>query len=237
MTPRKVLCLQPMGRHAELPAAISDAGWEMHAATDASMARQLNDKHNFRVGLVHLDRYDEEVSAYSEASEESDDDLVEESPSRVPPDTDKGSAEEIVEADEPEVPALRVPGRPTSQALQAVLKEIREDLSDEAAGRLEQFLSGNRSFTSPNLEFKARQLEREASLRTTLYSQLANRLAEARLEEKRNTPALIAISPPLEPARPEGAGVLALMILGGFFGAAGAAVLTVWTRRPNSDSL
>lgn len=88
-----------------------------------------------------LDRYDEEVSIYSEASEEGDDELVGEPPSRVPPDTDEGPAEEIVKAEEPEVPALRVPGRPASEALQAVLQEIRQNLTEEAAGRLEDFLT------------------------------------------------------------------------------------------------
>jgi uncharacterized protein involved in exopolysaccharide biosynthesis len=101
-----------------------------------------------------------------------------------------------------------------------------------AEDRLTRFLSHNRAISSPVLEFEIRALEREANVRATLYQQIASRLAEARLEEKRGTPALLAVSPPRLPVRPSGPGALALAILGAFFGAATAAVLIVWTRPP-----
>jgi hypothetical protein len=97
-----------------------------------------------------------------------------------------------------------------------------------AEAQLQQFLSRNRAFNDPVLEFRARQLERDATLRSTLYQQVASRLAEARLEEKRSSPALMAISPPRLPVRPVGPGGLTLVILGAFFGSAGAAVFLVW---------
>ena len=82
------------------------------------------------------------------------------------------------------------------------------------------------------LAFEIRALEREADVRATLYQQIAGRFAEARLEEKRGTPALLAVSPPRLPVRATGPGALALAILGAFFGAATAAVLILWTRQP-----
>jgi hypothetical protein len=87
-----------------------------------------------------LDRYDAEISAYSEASEENDDDLVEESSIIESPESDEGAAEEILEAEELEIPELRVPGRGASQALQSVLEEIHANIPQEAAGRLDSFL-------------------------------------------------------------------------------------------------
>jgi len=87
-----------------------------------------------------LDRYDEEVSTYSEASEENEDDLVEEPRAVTSPEPDEGDTEEISEAEEPEVPELRVPGRRASQALQSVLKEMHANLPQEAADRLDSFL-------------------------------------------------------------------------------------------------
>ncbi len=103
-----------------------------------------------------------------------------------------------------------------------------------AEAQLQQFLSRNRAFSDPVLEFHARQLEREATLRSTLYQQIASRLAEARLEEKRSTPALLAISPPRLPVRPVGPSGRALAILGAFFGIAAAAVFLVWGKGPQS---
>jgi hypothetical protein len=87
-----------------------------------------------------LDLYDEEVSTYSEADEENDDDLTQAptiAGSAAPQDAD------IVEAPETgEVlaPVLGVPGRRPSQALQSVLEEIRPNLPEEAASRLVHFL-------------------------------------------------------------------------------------------------
>lgn len=106
----------------------------------------------------------------------------------------------------------------------------------EAENRLESFLSKNRAFTAPALEFQARQLERDANLRTTLYSQLANRLAEARLEERRNTPALIAVSPPPHPVRPQGPSGRALVVLGGFFGGAITMLGLLWRHQATGRS-
>jgi hypothetical protein len=87
-----------------------------------------------------LDRYDAEVSSYSEEAEENDTDLVEESAMRTTPALDRESATETVEAEARVVPALRVPGRRASKSLQAVLEEIRHNLPEEATERLEQFL-------------------------------------------------------------------------------------------------
>lgn len=99
-----------------------------------------------------------------------------------------------------------------------------------AEDRLKHFLSRNRVISSPVLEFETRALEREANVRATLYQEIAGRFAEARLEEKRGTPALLAVSPPRLPVRATGPGVRALALLGAFFGAATAAVVIVWTR-------
>lgn len=103
-----------------------------------------------------------------------------------------------------------------------------------AENHLQEFLSRNRTISSPNLQFEARALERQATLRSTLYERLAAGLAEARLEEKRSTPAVQAVSPPRRPVRPEGPGGATLLVLGVFFGAAGAAVRTVWARSAQS---
>jgi uncharacterized protein involved in exopolysaccharide biosynthesis len=124
-----------------------------------------------------------------------------------------------------------------------VIREEAERQATEAEAellnaeqRLQTFLSENRIISAPSLEFQARQLEREANLRTMLYSQLAGRMGEARIEEKRSTPAFITISPPLPPIRPQGVGGRALLVLGGFFGFAGTAVYSLWTTRSRQDT-
>jgi uncharacterized protein involved in exopolysaccharide biosynthesis len=99
-----------------------------------------------------------------------------------------------------------------------------------AEARLRDFLSRNRTISSPVLEFETRALEREANVRASLYQQIAGRFAEARLEERRATPALLAVSPPRLPVRPSGPSTQALLVLGAFFGAAIAALLVVWTK-------
>lgn len=87
-----------------------------------------------------LDRYDAEISAYSEAAEENDDDTAEEYTMGVPPTSDPVFTKESMDVEEPALMVLRVPGRRASEALQSVLIEIRAKLSEEAAGRLEHFL-------------------------------------------------------------------------------------------------
>lgn len=133
----------------------------------------------------------------------------------------------------------------TTDLLSAQARLIREEAERQAKQaeidlnaaeqRLEQFLARNRQITGPALQFQAQALEREATLRSNLYSQLAGRLAEARLEERRSTPALMPISPSIRPARPEGPSGRALIVLGVFFGGAAAAVATIWSARSRSQ--
>lgn len=132
----------------------------------------------------------------------------------------------------------------TSEILSSQVRMIRQEAERQAAEaeqdlraaevRLQQFLSRNRRFTDPALEFQARALEREATLRASLYSELAARLAEARLEERRGTPALMAISVPRVPVRPGGPAGRALVIVGAFVATAFAAVALIWSRGPSA---
>lgn len=108
--------------------------------------------------------------------------------------------------------------------------EAVQDLR-KAEDRLQTFLSRNRRLTDPALEFEARALEREANMHATLYTQLASRLAEARLAEQRTASALMAISPPDLPALPEGPSGRVLVMLGGFFATAAAIVVIMWSAR------
>ncbi|MBW3554313.1 MAG: hypothetical protein KY466_12415 [Gemmatimonadetes bacterium] len=82
-----------------------------------------------------------------------------------------------------------------------------------AEARLAEFLAQNRRYeNSPEMVNEAERLRRQVGLRETLYSGLAQSLAEAKLEEVRNTPLYTLLDRPEGSAREVGGLRLALVM-------------------------
>ncbi|HUG40849.1 MAG TPA: hypothetical protein VMM12_10200 [Longimicrobiales bacterium] len=83
----------------------------------------------------------------------------------------------------------------------------------DAEARLAEFLAQNRRYqNSPEMVNEAERLRRQVELREMLYSGLARSLAEARLDEVRNTPVLTLLDRPEGSAREERGLRLALVM-------------------------
>lgn len=96
------------------------------------------------------------------------------------------------------------------------LQQARSELA-AAESALEDFDRVNRVAVSPTLALRRQRLEREVSLRTEVYTTLAQSYEQARIEEVRDTPVLTLIDAPEVAVRPNPRGVV--------FGAAGGLVL------------
>lgn len=102
------------------------------------------------------------------------------------------------------------------------LRHARRELR-AAEDSLENFLQRNVGWQqSPELTFRHDRLQRQVTLRQEVYTSLATRYEEARINEVRNTPVITSVTPPREPVRPDSRrlplkAVLGL-VLGGMLG-------------------
>ena len=113
--------------------------------------------------------------------------------------------------------------RQTQAAAERQFLERRLDIANaellSAEGKLQQFLSANRQFASPQLQFQRERLEREVMLRQQVVGALTESYEEAALREVRDTPLLTPIEAPTVPALPEPRGRVRRVILGAIGGA------------------
>jgi uncharacterized protein involved in exopolysaccharide biosynthesis len=106
----------------------------------------------------------------------------------------------------------------TEQRLQEVQADLRQ-----AEDRLQTFLQRNRDYrNSPELTFERDRLDREVTLKQTLFSQLTQAFEQSRIEEVRDTPVITIVEHPYLPVRPDTRYVLlkglVALILGGLIG-------------------
>lgn len=105
-----------------------------------------------------------------------------------------------------------------SKRLEKAQQELRA-----AEDRLETFLQRNVGWQqSPSLRFEHDRLQRRVNLKQQVYTSLASRYEEARIDEVRNTPVVTMVTAPQVPARPDRKrlplkGALGL-VLGGIMG-------------------
>ena len=98
--------------------------------------------------------------------------------------------------------------------LEGRVDEARSDLAS-AEDSLESFLEGNRSFqNSPTLRFRYQDLQRQVDMEQQVYTSLMQNLQQARIEEVRSTPVITVVEPPRTPAKPEGANLILVALLG-----------------------
>lgn len=91
----------------------------------------------------------------------------------------------------------------------------------QAEDRLEIFLNGNRDFSnSPQLSFEQDRLARDVTMRQHLYTTLAEALAQAEIEEVRDTPVITVVEPPELPVYPDPRGIVLRSFLALFLGGA-----------------
>lgn len=120
--------------------------------------------------------------------------------------------------------------RQTQAASERDFLERRLDVANAelltAEGRLQRFLTSNRQFASPQLQFQRERLEREVLLRQQVVGALTQSYEEAALREVRDTPLLTPIEAPTVPALPEPRGRVRRVILGAFAGGLIAVLLS-----------
>lgn len=96
--------------------------------------------------------------------------------------------------------------------------EVKRDLTD-AENRLRDFLKANRDIgQSPQLRFEQGRLEREVSVRQTIYTQLAQSLETARIEEVRDVPVLSGLDRAELPLGPDSRRLPVVSALGAMMG-------------------
>jgi len=94
-----------------------------------------------------------------------------------------------------------------------------------AEDRLEQFLHGNKQYTSsPELSLQRNRLQSEVDQRRQVFNSLTQSYQEVRLREVRDTPVITVVETPFAPGTPEPRGrskvILLGIMLGGFIGVA-----------------
>ncbi|OGU02725.1 MAG: hypothetical protein A2W29_05175 [Gemmatimonadetes bacterium RBG_16_66_8] len=83
------------------------------------------------------------------------------------------------------------------------LGDAKQELR-EAEDSVARFLEQNRDFrNSPPLLFQYERLQREMTLRQTLYATLSQNFEQSRIEEVRDTPVLTVVESPQLPVRPD----------------------------------
>lgn len=99
------------------------------------------------------------------------------------------------------------------------LAEAGADLH-AAEDRLQSFLQSNRNYSNASeLRVQGDRLERDVTLRQTLYTTLAQSLEQAKIDEVRDTPVLTIIERPELPLRPDSRGIARRAIVALFAGA------------------
>ncbi len=111
--------------------------------------------------------------------------------------------------------------------------EAQTDL-EQAEDALRDFLTRNRQYEAPPLQFERNRLERQVQMRQEVYSTLRREFEVARLEEVNDTPVLTVIDPAIPPATRSSPArvrmVLVAALLGIGFGL-GLAFLTEYLRQ------
>lgn len=120
------------------------------------------------------------------------------------------------------------------------LREVEADLR-QAEDRLQSFLQRNRDYrNSPELTFERDRLDREVTLKQTLFSQLTQAFEQSRIEEVRDTPVITIVEHPYLPVRPDTRYVLlkglAALILGGLIGVGLALGRELFGRAQRADA-
>lgn len=132
-----------------------------------------------------------------------------------------------------EVNRFNVERRQSRATAERKFSQERRELAarelEQAEGRLQRFLEGNRNFTSaPALVAINDRLRREVSLRQQVYTTLTQAYEQARLDEVRNTPVITLVERPEAPVRPDSRRLvswLAVSLLLGLLAALAAALL------------
>lgn len=113
----------------------------------------------------------------------------------------------------------------TEGRLEAIGGELRS-----AEQRLRAFRESNRStLLSPELALREGQLEREVRRYEEVYSALARSLEQTKIDELRDTPAVMVVDPPAFPDRPDPRGLLLKSVFAGLLGGIAAAVGVAWS--------
>lgn len=94
---------------------------------------------------------------------------------------------------------------------------VNSDLRS-AEDRLEEFLQGNKSLNSPQLQLQRDRLQRAIDLEQQLLTSLTQSVEEARIREVRDTPVITVIDTPSLPTAAERRGRVRLGLLGILFG-------------------
>lgn len=129
------------------------------------------------------------------------------------------------------------------QRLQEAETELRR-----AEDRLQAFLAANRDYrNSPVLVFEQDRLARSVAMRQSVFTQLAQSVEQAKIEQVRDTPVISVIDEPSLPARPDRRGLvlrtlLALLLGAGLgvlaaIGAASRSAATASGEREEFDAL
>ncbi len=83
------------------------------------------------------------------------------------------------------------------------LEEVRTELRS-AEDRVQRFMQGDRDYrNSPGLNFEYQRLDREVSMRQTVFTSLAQAYEQARIDEVRDSPLITVIEQPVVPVLPD----------------------------------
>lgn len=88
-----------------------------------------------------------------------------------------------------------------------------------AESNLKDFLTRNRIFSAPELQFERGQLDRRITAAQDLYQILSRQLQTARIDEVNDTPLISVVDPPFTPVRATGPHRLVITLMATFFGA------------------
>lgn len=104
-------------------------------------------------------------------------------------------------------------------------RKFTEDRSTEAEmaltaaeDRLEEFLGANRAIQSPSQTLQRERLTRKVVARQQIYTELAQAVEQAKIDEVRDTPAITVIEPPVPPIAPNPRGTIPKTIKNFVFG-------------------
>ena len=103
---------------------------------------------------------------------------------------------------------------------------------DTAEQAVRNFLQRNRTVNSPSLQFELQRLEREAEVKRSLYTTVAQHYEQARLQEARNVPTLTVLSEPFTPVKKAFPPRRFIVVLGLAIG-----LLVAWTQIALGDAV
>lgn len=99
----------------------------------------------------------------------------------------------------------------------------------EAEDRLEAFMAGNKQFGgSPQLALERERLQRDVTLRSSLFTSLSQSFDDARIREIRDMPVISVIEAPWASTDPAPRGRAQIVVLGFLLGGMISAVVVVW---------